>query len=169
MDEAIIIFKLIVELNPNSAKAYDNLAKIYEHIGEIKLSDEAYKKSIEFEKRDQELYLLLNNGKYEKAKVMVEKIPKETLCDVLFPSSKIGPLYSKTFRSGNIKDAIKICKTWALGNPSEVGPYFSLARVYQKKGDIAEAIKCYEKILQIAPSGRHVSTAKMRLKELQNK
>ena len=168
-DDAVIIFKLIIELNPNSPKAYNDLGKIYEHIGKTDLSNNAFEKAEDLEKRDQLLFSYLKNGEFEKARILIEKIQNETPSEALFASSQIGPLFSESFGSGKIEEAIQICELWALGNPAEVGPYFSLARIYQQLGNSEEAIRCYEKVLEISPTGRHVSTAKMRLEELKKK
>jgi CubicO group peptidase (beta-lactamase class C family)/Flp pilus assembly protein TadD len=169
MDEAASIFGLIVELNPNSPNAYDNLGRIYNKKGESDLADDAFKKAKELRKREQGLYSLIKNGKLKEATEIVKKIQNETPSEDLFVSSQIGPLYMEAFQSGKLEEAIQICELWALGNPLDVGPYFSLARIYQKLGNTEKAIRCYEKILVISPTGRHVSTAKMRLEELKKK
>jgi Flp pilus assembly protein TadD len=166
MADAATIFGLIVQLNPNSPDAYDNLARIYNKKGESDLADDAFKIAKELRKREQELYSLIETGKLKEATEIVKNIQSETPSEALFVSSRIGPLYMKAFQSGKMEEAIQICELWALGNPLDVGPYFSLARIYQKLGNKDEAIRCYERILVISPTGRHVSTAKMRLEEL---
>jgi CubicO group peptidase (beta-lactamase class C family)/Flp pilus assembly protein TadD len=169
MDEAKTIFSLIIELNPNSPDAYNNLARIYNKRGEPGLADDAFKKAKELRKREQELYSLIKAGKLKEATEIVKNIQSETPSEALFVSSRIGPLYMEAFQAGKMEEAIEICELWALGNPLDVGPYFSLGRIYQKLGNKNEAIRCYEKILVISPTGRHVSTAKMRLGELKKK
>ncbi len=64
--KAIEIFKLNTELHPNSANAFDSLAEGYFVNKEFKLSKENYQKSLEL------------NPKNENAKVMIERIRKET-------------------------------------------------------------------------------------------
>jgi Flp pilus assembly protein TadD len=58
---------------------------------------------------------------------------------------------------------------WALGNPEDVGPYFSLAIIYRQMGKKEEAKKCLEKVVQLDPAGRNAPIARMRMVELQSK
>jgi CubicO group peptidase (beta-lactamase class C family) len=166
MDEALLLFGLVAQLNPTSPAPQNDLGRIYKKMGRMDLANEAFGRAKDLTQREGELYSLIKNGDWEKAKKMVEKIQKETPSEALFVSSRIGPLFGEAFGKGDMERAVQICDLWVLGNPGEVGPYFSLARVYQKLGKKEEAIRCYEKILEIAPAGRHVSTAKMRLQEL---
>jgi CubicO group peptidase (beta-lactamase class C family) len=169
LDEAASIFGLIVELYPNSADAFYSQASVYKKMGKTDLAEDALERAKGLKNREQELYSLIDRGMLKEAKQMVEKIQNDKPAEALFASSRIGPLYMEAFQSGKMEEAIQICELWALGNPHDVGPYFSLARIYQKLGDRDKAIRCYEKILVISPTGRHVSTAKMRLEELKKK
>ena len=76
---------------------------------------------------------LIRNKKYDEARKFIEKIQSEIPSDALISSSQIGPLYAEAFRSGKMENAIEICRLWSLGNPKDVGPYFSLARIFKEQ------------------------------------
>jgi tetratricopeptide (TPR) repeat protein len=65
MKEAIEIFKLNVELNPESWNVYDSLAEAYMNSGDNKNAIENYKKSLEL------------NPENTNAKEMLEKLEKK--------------------------------------------------------------------------------------------
>ena len=65
MKEAMEIFKLNVDLHPESANAYDSLGEVYMHSGDIKNSIKNFKKSLE-----------LNPGN-DNAKEMLKKLEKK--------------------------------------------------------------------------------------------
>jgi tetratricopeptide (TPR) repeat protein len=71
------------------------------------------------------------------------------------------------FQSGEYDRALEICELWREGDPGQVGPYFSMARVYRQTEQITEAIECYRKILEIAPEGRSAENARRALAELE--
>ena len=167
IDAATTILTLIVALNPNLPEAYRALGKIYERSGRPTLAQDVRKKAADVEERERQLYSHLKKGEFEEARMMIERIQSETPCDALFAPSMIGFLYDEAFQEQRIADAVQICRLWILGNPEDVGPYFSLARIYQRTGQNDEARKCYETVLHMNPTGRHATTARMRLEELQ--
>lgn len=65
--KAIELFKLNTELHPNSANAFDSLGEGYFTDNQLELSKENYQKSLEL------------NPKNENAKVMIERIGKDTV------------------------------------------------------------------------------------------
>jgi lipopolysaccharide biosynthesis regulator YciM len=46
-----------------------------------------------------------------------------------------------------------IAEAWALGNPADAGPQFSLANVFRATGEIERAIGCYRRVLELVPEG----------------
>jgi regulator of sirC expression with transglutaminase-like and TPR domain len=50
--------------------------------------------------------------------------------------------------------------------PNEVGPLFSMARVYRAMGETAKAIETYERILTMVPEGRQADNARRAIAEL---
>lgn len=169
MDEALAVFRLIAKINPNLPDAYNDLGRVYQRFGKADLSREARQKAEELKAIVQQLYFSLNNGEGAKAMATVERMQKETPGDTLFESSSIGPIYADQLAKGKINESIQTCKVWALGNPEDVGPYFSLAIIYQQMGKNDEAKKCLEKVLQLDPAGRNAPVARMRMAELQSK
>jgi len=53
-------------------------------------------------------------------------------------------------------------KSAGFGPPDAQGArtYFSMARIYRKTGQKEEAIRCYEKILELVPEGRSAESAR---------
>ena len=87
----------------------------------------------------------------------------------LIVSSVIGPVYMDAIESGDLKEALAICKLWETGLPNEPGPLFSMARVYAETGETDKAIQCYERILAMGIEGRSADIARERLQALRSK
>ncbi|MBN1938413.1 MAG: hypothetical protein JW843_02435, partial [Candidatus Aminicenantes bacterium] len=87
----------------------------------------------------------------------------------MMTSSLLGPLYMEAFQAGKNEEALEICRFWARRMPKEPGPYFSMARIYGKTGQKEEAVRCYEKILELVPEGRSAESARKALEELKKK
>lgn len=168
-EEALTVLDLNVKLHPSNANAYDSLAEAYLKAGDKAQSDFYYAKAKEIGETEDTLLKLVRSGKYEEAKAKIMEIRVADPQRSLFTSSKIGPVYGRTFGEGKNEDAIVICELWALGNPQDVGPYFSLARIYKKLDDTDKAISCYQKAIDIDPRGRHVEMAKKELESLRKK
>jgi Flp pilus assembly protein TadD len=166
LDEAGAVFRLITRINPHLPDAYNELERVYQRFGKLEQAREAQQKAKELKILEQQLYTYLNNGDYAAARTMVEKMQQEAPGDILFDSSKIGPLYADKLAKGKTSEAIQVCNIWALGNPEDVGPYFSLGIIYRQIGKKDEARKWLEKILQLAPGGRYAPVARMRMAEL---
>jgi Flp pilus assembly protein TadD len=168
-NEALAVFRLVAKIDPNWPDAANDLGRVYQRFGEADLAREARQKAEELKAAVEQLYSSLMNGEGEKAMATVERMQKETPGDTLFESSSIGPIYADQLAKGKINESIQTCKVWALGNPEDVGPYFSLAIIYQQMGKKDEAKKCLEKVLQLDPAGRNAPVARMRMAELQSK
>lgn len=165
-DAALQVSELLVALRPNSPQPLRALGRIYERSGRPALAQEMLKKAADLAEQERQLYSHLENREFDDAEAMIKKIQRESPCEAILAPSRIGPLYDRAFREKRVDDAIRICNLWMLGNPQDVGPYFSLARIYQQSGRKDEAIQCYEAVLRMSPNGRSASTAKMRLEEL---
>jgi dienelactone hydrolase len=87
----------------------------------------------------------------------------------LMTSSLLGPLFMAAFEAGKNEEALEICRFWARRIPQEPGPFFSMARIYRKTGQTDEAVRCYEKILELVPEGRTAESARKALEELKKK
>lgn len=84
----------------------------------------------------------------------------------LITPSVMGPLYMEAFQAGDLDASLAICRLWALGMPADVGPWFSMARVYRAMGDKEGAIAAYEKVLEIAPEHPAAANARAAIVEL---
>ena len=84
----------------------------------------------------------------------------------LVTSPVMGPLYMEAFDARRFDEAVAICELWREGMPNDVGPLFSLGRLYRAMGDKDEAIATYEKILTMVPAGPRAEAAKRALGEL---
>jgi predicted TPR repeat methyltransferase len=73
------------------------------------------------------------------------------------------------FDAGLDDEALEICRLWTLGVPEETGPYFSMARVYRRQGNVDEAARCYLKVLELVPEGRTAEHARKALEDLKKK
>ena len=92
---------------------------------------------------------------------------KETHPDLrLITSPLMGPLYMTAMQAGDLDRAVAICRLWARAMPMDVGPLFSLGRVYRARGDTAQAVQAYRKILEIAPDHPAAETARSAIREL---
>lgn len=165
-EAAITVFELIVRINPHWAQGHGDLAKVLERFGKIEQSKQAQQRAKEQKSAEDAIYALLNTGEIDKAKAIVEKMQQEAPGDEMFVSSRIGPLYAQKLDAGKIDQAIGICQVWAMGNPEDVGPYFSLAIIYKQIGKKGEARRCLAKILEMDPNGQWAAHAKMRIDEL---
>jgi dienelactone hydrolase len=87
----------------------------------------------------------------------------------LMSSSLLGTLYMEAFGAGKNDEALEICRYWARRMPKAPGPWFSMARIHRKTGRTDEAIRCYEKILELDPEGRSAESARKALEELKKK
>jgi dienelactone hydrolase len=87
----------------------------------------------------------------------------------LMASSLLGPLFMEAFEAGKNEEALEICRFWARRIPREPGPYFSMARIYRKTGQTDEAVRYYEKIIELFPTGQAAESARKALAELKKK
>ena len=84
----------------------------------------------------------------------------------LITSSLMGPQYMDAFQSGELDQALAICRLWALGMPEDVGPLFSLGRVYRARGETEEAIQAYRRVLEIAPDHPAAENARAAIRKM---
>jgi len=103
------------------------------------------------------------------AKAFEEAEAVDPELSALMASPLLGPLFMEAFDAGKNEEALEICRYWAKRIPKEPGPWFSMARIHRKTGNTAEAIRCYEKILELVPEGRTAESARKALEELRKK
>jgi Flp pilus assembly protein TadD len=168
-EQAIAVLDLNVKLFPNVANTYDSLAEAYLKAGDKEKSDFYDTKAKEIGELENGLLALILAGEFKKARDKINEVRAKDSQRSIFTPSRIGPLYGRTFGEGRNQEAIAICELWALGNPEDVGPYFSMARVYKKTENWEKAKECYNTILALAPQGRHVEMVKKELENLEKK
>jgi dienelactone hydrolase len=111
--------------------------------------------------------LIRTRGAAEAGEVYRAAVAADSLVELSLASREMGPLFMQAFEAAEYEQALEICSLWREGNPGEVGPYFSMARVYRETGRKAKAIECYRKVLEIAPEGRSADNARRALAELE--
>ncbi len=166
LDAAIAVFNLNAELYPSSADVHHQLAEAYLRAGDRQQSTGFAARASELENREGELLALIRAGEYEAARNRIEAIRRREPEVEIFASYNIGPLFGQAFSEERNDDAEAICTIWMLGNPTAVGPYFSLARVYRQLGDTERAGECYETILEISDNNDHQEAARRALEEI---
>jgi tetratricopeptide (TPR) repeat protein len=165
VDMAIEIFKLNVELFPNSWNVYDSLAEAYLAAGDAELSEKNY--AIAREVRDRQTVIIghLREGDYEAAKRVIARAHDTDPELQIMEGARIGPFFEEFLMKGDHDKALEICSVWALANPGAPGPYFSKARIYKAMGDKDEAKACYRKIIDMQPEGRAAEAARKMIEE----
>lgn len=92
---------------------------------------------------------------------------KETHPDVqLVTSPVMGPLFMSAMQAEDLDQALAIGLLWARAMPEDVGPLFSLGRVYTERGEKEEAIRAYRRILEIAPDHPSAENARAAIRAL---
>lgn len=94
----------------------------------------------------------------------LEKIYGEQEHTYSFTAREVAGVVMRLTRSGKIEEAIEIGKFGSEIDPGDFMPYFALGGAYQAKGDKANAIKSYEKVLEIRPGLAQAEQALQKLK-----
>ncbi len=119
--------------------------------------------------RDDFARLVRDRGIAAAAKVFEDAEAVDPELASMMTSPLLGPLFMEAFDAGKNEEALEICRYWARRIPKEPGPYFSLARIYRKTGQTDAAIRCYEKILELVPTGRTAESARKALEDMRKK
>jgi len=165
-DLAIEIFRLNVELDPNSWRVYRDLAEAYHAAGDAAEGERLSAMADEMRNRESAIMEYLRSGAYDEARRIIQRAHEIDPDVQLLTPSRIGPYFDETLMSGESEKALELCRIWALANPGTVGPYFSMARVYRSQGNIEQLRATYERILEIQPEGRSADAARRALAEL---
>ena len=162
---AMTLLKLNTALHPHLAGVYNDFADFLEHIKSADAPDMRAKAN-EIKLAEGKLYGYISKSEFDEAMKMVETAKKDFPRPDVFESYKIGPIFGRFMSQGKTDEAIQVCKLWAKGNSADVGPYFSMARIYEGLGNKEELKKCYEKILEIAKNETQRKLAHNKLQEL---
>ena len=145
--------KKAIQINPNYASAYNNLANALNKSGEYKKAIDCCEKAIQINPNYVELHYNLGNifnelGEYKKAIGSYEK------------AIQINPNYASAYN--NLANALSELREYkkAIGcyekaiqiNPNYASAYNNLANALNKSGEYKKAIDCCEKAIQINPN-----------------
>jgi len=161
LDDAIVEFQRVLELNPKHGGAYLNLGSIYFKQGKLEEAIEALQKSIILSPRlSPEAYnnlgvIFLNQGKTEEAlKAYQQSVNIRPLNDAALYN--LGDLYA---RQGEIDQAIAYMEKVIKIAPESFRAYGMLSRLYEKKGWKEKSQEATKKALLHAPSIKYLPQA----------
>jgi CubicO group peptidase (beta-lactamase class C family) len=163
--QAETLLRLNRVLHPHAAGVHETWADFLEHRRSPEASP-ARAAAAEVRRKTEKLYGLVSRAESEEASFIIAAARAEHPRADVFEANRIGPLFAAFFEQGRLAEAIRVCRLWAEGNPGDAGPYFSLARIYEKQEARDELKKCYARILEIAKNPAQIKRAQDRLKEL---
>jgi tetratricopeptide (TPR) repeat protein len=151
-DNAILYYQKVIELNPSSSPAYNNLGSAYGSKGNLDKAIQSYEKAIELDPNYSVAYYNLGNdysseGDLDKAIQSYEK------------AIELNPNYSKAYNNlgiaygtqGNPDKAIPLFDKAIELNPNYSEAYSNLGHAYANKHNVEKEIQCYEKAIELDP------------------
>ena len=151
-NQAIEIYKLALNLNPNFYQAQYNLAKLYCDLKNYEKANIELQKCLNLEPNSIEVLLLLGNlnlkfKKYQLAEKnylsILDKNPKD-----FRGYYSLGNLFKK---KQQFEEAIKYYNKAIYINSKDFASYNNLANIYQEQGQYRLAINNYKKAIKINP------------------
>ena len=151
-NQAIEIYKLALNLNPNFYQAQYNLAKLYCDLKNYEKANIELQKCLNLEPNSIEVLLLLGNlnlkfKKYQLAEKnylsILDKNPKD-----FRGYYSLGNLFKK---KQQFEEAIKYYNKAIYINSKDFASYNNLANIYQEQGQYRLAINNYKKAIEINP------------------
>lgn len=151
-NQAIEIYKLALNLNPNFYQAQYNLAKLYCDLKNYEKANIELQKCLNLEPNSIEVLLLLGNlnlkfKKYQLAEKnylsILDKNPKD-----FRGYYSLGNLFKK---KQQFEEAIKYYNKAIYANSKDFASYNNLANIYQEQGQYRLAINNYKKAIKINP------------------
>jgi len=165
-DEAIAVRLLSTRLFPASAAGWQRLGDTYARLGDSARAAEASARAEALVRRERQLVEMLDRGAYDAARERVREIRRGGVEEPLFTPSNIGPRFGRAMQAESLGVAQRIAEVWALGNPADLGPQFSLANVFRATGRNERAIECYRRVLELAPEGPAADRARREIAAL---
>ena len=159
LDNAILFYEKVIELDPKDADAYHNLGVAYHHKGEIDKAIPLFEKAIELNPKFSQAYYNLGVA-YLKKGIDEKAIP------ILEKAIKVNPKYSDAYfalgvayvhlgvvdgTKGNIRKAISLYEKAIKVNPKYSDAYVDLGDAYEDKGNLDKAISLYEEAIELDP------------------
>ena len=152
-DKAIICFENILKIDPDSEKAYFNIAVMYDKLASPKNALKNYKNAIKI-KPD---YADAQNNMGSAYKELGDL---DRALNAYQKAAKIQPNHSFAYNNmGNIymtrksfEKALKAFKMAIFINPNYADAYNSIGEIYLNKKNITKSHKAFEKVLQLNPN-----------------
>jgi len=152
-EPALTLRLLSTRLFPTSATGWERLADARAVRGDEARAAEARERAAALVSREQHLLEMLDRGEYDSARERIRQIRSGRVEEPLFTASNVGPRFGRAMQAKDFVRARGIAEVWALGNPTDAGPQFSLANVFRTTGEIEKAISCYRRVLELVPEG----------------
>ncbi len=152
-------FKKAVELAPDDPRAHFGLGGTYLHMRQLEKALTSYKRVTEIDPANPLGYrqlgnVLLGMGRFDEAAeayltaVTLEKNPRKA--EKLLLKAQIA-LARGELKAENYSAAEKSLQTLIELNPDEYEPYMYMGFVKNRKGELDEAVRMYEKLLELRP------------------
>ncbi|XP_038973671.1 probable UDP-N-acetylglucosamine--peptide N-acetylglucosaminyltransferase SEC [Phoenix dactylifera] len=150
--EAIMCYQRAVQVHPDYAMAYANLASTYYEQGQLDLAILHYTRAITCDPRFVEAFNNLGNS-LKDARRVEEAINCYQSCLQLQPNhpqalTNLGNIYMEWNMIGTAASFYKATLAVTTGLSA---PFSNLAVIYKQQGNYADAIACYNEVLRIDP------------------
>ncbi|EKD42009.1 MAG: hypothetical protein ACD_73C00392G0002 [uncultured bacterium] len=167
IEQAIIRYKLALEINPNLKDAWVNLASLYNKTGETLKAQQALNQTMKNVPDDPDSHMqiglsYLNEKNYPLAlkefDYVISKMPTNDMAyfNVGFVHYNMGITSKNAGQSGRASDefdlAIKAYQSALTLKPNFTDAAYNIAYAYQAKGDNNKAIEWYQKTLGLDPN-----------------
>lgn len=163
-DEALKEYQKVLAENQDLHQAYDKIGLCYYRLSDLENAIENFKLMLEKEPQSQDILINLSSIYFEKGELeegmkYFKQLDDKTLTD---PGTfyNIGILL---FKNGQIDMAIDYLNKCLAVDPGYVNGYYQLALANLNKGDLEEAKKNFQKVIELAPDSEKAALAKKML------
>lgn len=165
--EALQEYQRVLDKNPGLYQAYENIGICYYKLDDLDKAVEAFKCMLEKDPYSQESLINLSaiyfeKGNLEEGMKYFNQLNAERLTDpgVFY---NVGILL---FKNGQIDMAIEYLTRCITLDPNYVKGYYQLALANLNKGDMEEAKKNFQKVIELAPESEDASLARKLLEQI---
>ena len=147
------LYNKILKVNPDHSQALNNLANIFEDLGENQKATNCYEKAIEINPNYVDAHYNLGNifrklGQIQKAKDCFEKAI-EIDPSYVKAHNNLGIIFKDLGENQKAKECFK--KTIEL-NPNYADAHNNLGNIFKSLGENQKAKECFEKAIEINPN-----------------
>jgi tetratricopeptide (TPR) repeat protein len=169
-NDALFHFKRAVEVDPNSADAYDNLGVVYARLGQWPNAIAAYRKAIEIDPdyANAHFNMGLAHCNLEQWPDAIAAYKKAVASSVFFPRAycNMGYVYCELKQYEN---AIATYKKAVSLYPEHAAAHFGMGYVYQELEQYADAVAAYKKCISLEPVEELSDEARYAIKKIENR